>query len=125
MAGHKWQPGESGNPNGRPPKQRALTEILERTGSQTLEVNGKRLSGKRLAASLIWQGVTRGEVLFPQGSDGKQARLELGARDWLDLVKFIYAQIDGAPKAEVDLTSGGQAVTFRVVYDEQEEIFTE
>lgn len=28
MADTKWKPGQSGNPNGRPPKEQSLTDIL-------------------------------------------------------------------------------------------------
>ena len=101
-----WQQGQSGNPNGRPPKHRALTEILEKQGSRTVEdIDGKNRNGKRIVARLLWEGVTTGIVSFPGGRV-----LKLGSVDWKDIVKFLYSQIDGPPKSELDVTSGGESI---------------
>lgn len=99
----KFLPGQSGNPNGRPKKERALTDILERAGSASLDVDGKSMSGKRLIGALAWQGLTTGEINFP---DGKT--MQLSPQDWKDLLKWVYGQIDGPPKQAVDLTTGGE-----------------
>lgn len=93
----KFQPGQSGNPKGRPKKDRALTAILERAGSATVDVGGKRVSGKQLMARMVWQGITSGEIAFP---DGKKMRL--APQDWRDFVKWAYAHIDGPPRPELD-----------------------
>ena len=98
-----WKPGQSGNPNGRPPKQRALTEILERAGGRTVEIEGKKVSGRRLVARMAWEGLTTGIVTFP---DDKI--LTLSPTDWKDLLKWIYTHVDGPPKTELDVTSGGE-----------------
>lgn len=99
--------GKSNNPKGRPPKSRALTEVLEKAGSKTVEVDGKKVSGKRLVASMAWELVATGRVRL---SDGRELVADL--KDWFEVVKWIYAQVDGPPKGEVDLTSGGKPVTF-------------
>lgn len=52
---------------------------------------------------MAWEGLTTGIVTFP---DGK--RLELSPGDWKDLLKWIYAHVDGPPKAELDVTSAGE-----------------
>ncbi len=110
MAKHLWKPGESGNPNGRPPKHRALTEILSKAGSRTVEYEGRRISGKRLVARLLWLLATTGKAAMPEG-----AVLMVSPSEWLDVVKFLYTQIDGPPKQEMDLTSGGQPIPIREI----------
>ena len=101
----KWKKGQSGNPNGRPPKHRALTEILEKAGSKTIPVEGKntKVARKRVVAELAWQLVTEGQAIMP---DGK--KLVLDPKDWINTVKWIYQHIDGPPKAELDVTTGGE-----------------
>jgi hypothetical protein len=94
-----WKPGQSGNPAGRPPKGRALTEILENAGNQTVDVDGKKISGKRLVARLLWDIATLGRVTLP---DGREWIAQ--PESWLEIVRFIYAQVDGGPKATTELT---------------------
>lgn len=101
-----WEKGQSGNPKGRPPKNRALTAILERTGNVKREVKGKPVSAKRLLAQLLWEAATTGRVTFPDETDAKQ----LDQQEWIGVVKFVYQHIDGPPKAEVDITSDGEKV---------------
>jgi hypothetical protein len=102
-----FQKGQSGNPAGRKPKGRTLTDILEKAGSRTVEVDGVKISGRRLVARQVWEGITTGEVSF---SDGK--KIVLAPQDWKDLVKWAYGHIDGPPKAELDITSGGQVISW-------------
>ena len=103
----KFQPGQSGNPKGRPKKDRALTDLLERAGSATVEIDGKRMSGKRYLADMVWQVVMTGEAKLP---DGKSVKMS--PQDWKDFVKWIYAHIDGPPTLSVDLTSNDEPLNF-------------
>jgi hypothetical protein len=108
----KWQQGQSGNPNGRPPKNRAWTKILETAGNKTVQTSdGQRVQRKRIIADLIMQVAATGKATFPDGST-----LEVSPKDWLDFVWKIYGQIDGPPKSEVDVTSGGEVLQAPVVY---------
>jgi hypothetical protein len=112
MANPNWVKGKSGNPNGRPKKDRALTAILEREGGKTLEIDGKSISGRRLMARQVWEGITTGSVSFPGGK-----KLQLSPQDWKDFVKWAYSHIDGPPRTEVDLTSGGDKIVVSLVKD--------
>lgn len=103
----RWKPGESGNPSGRPPKNRALTDLLEKAGSKTIEIDGKPISGKRILARLAWDLAVTGKATFPDGTS-----LALDPSDWLGLVKWIYTHIDGPPRAELDVTSDGEKLSF-------------
>lgn len=103
--GYKWQPGQSGNPAGRPPKSRALTAILEAAGNKTVQDADKRVARKRLLARMLWEISTTGKTRMPDGTV-----LILEPAEWLTLVKFIYSHIDGPPKSEIDVTSGGERI---------------
>ena len=96
-----WVKGQSGNPAGRKPKQRALTEILARAGSMSMEVDGKRISGRRLMARHLWEIANTGRTTL---ADGRE--IIAGPQAWLDVVKFLYAQVDGPPPKELNV--GGQ-----------------
>ena len=102
-----WKPGQSGNPKGRPPKNRALTDLLAKAGSKTLEdVDGKKRNSKRILARLMWEFVINGSARFPDGT----VVAAKDSDDWLAAAKFIYQHIDGPPPKEIDLTSGGQPI---------------
>lgn len=94
-----FEKGQSGNPNGRPVKNRAWTEILEKAGGKTVEVDGKAVARKRLIADMVMQAASTGVVTFP---DATALRAEF--KEWADFVKWIYTHIDGPAKQEVDLT---------------------
>lgn len=104
-----FKKGQSGNPKGRPPKDRALTGILERAGSKTVEVDGANVSGKQLVARLVWEGIATRSVTFPDGE-----KMKLLPYHWLELVKWMYTHVDGPPRAEFDIQSDG---TLRVIVE--------
>ncbi len=103
-----FQKGKSGNPGGRPKKDREFTELLERRGAQTLEVDGKRVASKRLLVDMVWDAILTGAIKFTDGSELKMKPLY-----WIETVKWLYAQIDGPPKQNIEL-SGSEDSPVRV-----------
>lgn len=94
----KFKPGQSGNPKGRPPKERALTNLLESAGNKTVLLpDGRRIAGKRFVAAAVWEVLTTGQTKL---ADGRTYQAELA--DWLTLVKFLYGQVDGPPRLELE-----------------------
>ena len=68
------------------------------------------MSGKRLMAQMLWQIATTGKATFPDGTV-----LEASPRDVMDIWKWLYAHIDGPPRAELDVTSGGETMAVKIV----------
>ena len=100
-----WAKGQSGNTKGRPPKKRALTDLLEKTGKRKLESGG---TAKELFARKVWEGLTTGMITFnaPTGD----IPILLGAQEYIALARLVLTQIDGPPPAAVDVTTAGQPV---------------
>lgn len=107
--------GNQNNVRGRPPKARALTEILARAAAETVQLVGeeRRTARKQILARLVWDAAIFGEAVFP-ASEGQGAPRPLKAGEWIDLVKWLYGQIDGPPptqqqvdgKLQIDITYG-------------------
>lgn len=94
-----WKPGVSGNPNGRPRKERALTNLLEAQLDQPDSSTGE--PAKVLVARLLLQGITTGKVEFPDGRV-----MTVRSDDWLDFVKLVFNQVDGPARADNELALG-------------------
>jgi hypothetical protein len=88
--------GNQNNPRGRPPKNRALTTMLEAALSKKT-ANGQ--AGNKVLAALVVELVTTGIATLPGGKV-----MEAAPRDWLETVKWIYTHVDGPPKAELELS---------------------
>ncbi len=106
MANPNWTKGKSGNPAGRKPKTRALTDILEKAGKIKVIQDGVEKSRSEILADLVWQGLMSGEVSLPVGSK----QLILTPTDWKDFVKWLYNQVDGPPRQEMDFTTDGKPI---------------
>jgi hypothetical protein len=105
----------SNNPAGRPPKSRALTQLLEKAGSRTISLaDGTKVSGKRLLARALWEGVTTKVITFPSGE-----QYQLPPDEWMTLVQFIYKHIDGPPPQQLQHTGeGGGAIVIDIAHDD-------
>lgn len=94
MGGHRWQPGESGNPKGRPRKQRALSALLRTVGGTHTE---EGLLKRRALAEKVWELALKGD---------------------LDAAKIIYEYCDGKPVQRQEVTgAGGGPIETKQVFD--------
>jgi hypothetical protein len=103
MAGIK---GKTNNPNGRPPKSRALTDSLTKEFNKTYEFEGKKISGKVLVARLVTKAIVTGKFKFPDDTEESV----ISIRDWIEFVKWVYERIDGKPPQPMDVTSNGETI---------------
>ena len=108
-----WQKGQSGNPAGRQPGDRALTAILSEYGRKKTDTSvGRVVAGRRLAG-LVWEGALTGNVDF-----GDRV-VSLSGRGWSDLVQWLYTHIDGPAPARLEHSSDPERpLTIRVEYDD-------
>ena len=118
-----WKKGVSGNPKGRAPKGRALTDILEKTLAQKVTVtlgDGtiKQVPRKALLAAMVSEAATQGRVTMPDGT----VKVVADFADWLALVQFIYKHIDGPPITSLDITSGGVPLPIAIVKMDLDEL---
>ena len=90
--------GNRNNPKGRPPKNKALTTALEASLARTIDVDGKRVSGKRVLADLVVSFVTTGKAFFP----GEEEMSVISISDWFGMVKWIYERVDGRPVQPIE-----------------------
>lgn len=111
MAKHLFKPGESGNPNGRPPKSRALTAILEKALNKTIQTPTGKIARKRIIAQNVAQAVATGKAAMPDGTS-----LELSPRDWVEFTKWLYAHVDGGVVEKQEVEHKGKVI-IDVVYD--------
>jgi len=105
-----WKKGQSGNPNGRPKKNKALTEILRKAGSKSMEWEGKRISGRQWMARKLWEIIRMGRATFPGESEDEPKVMIVSPKDWIGVAQWIYNRVDGPPRAELDVTSLGEQV---------------
>jgi hypothetical protein len=90
--------GQTNNPAGRPPNERALTKLLQQALSRsTYDTEGNRVARKKLMARLVAQGLAEGKIEFPDGRE-----VELSAQQWIELVERMIKHIDGPAPASFE-----------------------
>jgi len=83
-----WRNGQSGNPKGRPPmRTRPLATALREIGAESVAERENRTA----VASLVWQALRTGTLELDSGT-----HLQLTAKEWLDLLKWVHLHVDGA-----------------------------
>ena len=86
--------GHTNNPNGRPPRGRALAELMESSLAEKVDgVEAKKIIIKRAIDAL------RTGVL-----DFGKRKLKMGAKDWTDLLKYVVTHLDGPVRQEVAIS---------------------
>jgi len=85
-----WQPGESGNPAGRPRKAHSLTQMLREYGERVDEEGGPTRAQQ--LAEVMWKAALKGDR---------------------DIAKYIIDRQDGKPKERVETND----VTVNPIYE--------
>ena len=102
-----WGPGRSGNPHGRPPKSRALSEILEKAGGRRLAgPDGKTKAARELVARCAWELAATGRTEL---AGGRVLEVE-DVREWLAVCSFVFDRLEGKPKSSASLGSAALVV---------------
>ena len=87
------------NPNGRPKKDRALTDLLVKELSHKIELpDGTEIPGKKLIAMNVVNAVTTGRIRFPKDTEDSV----ISVKDWIDFMKWLYVHVDGQAKSALD-----------------------
>lgn len=100
----KFQQGQSGNPAGRPPKSRALADLLDTALSKSIETTDGKITGKRLIARLVVEGITTGKVTFPDEDKAST----LSVKDWIEFLKWAYQYLDPPTQKIAPVTPDGE-----------------
>jgi hypothetical protein len=110
-----WQKGQSGNPNGRPGRDRTLTALLQQAGGKEVQRNGVPVVRQDEAIEHIWNLAAFGRTTFR----GSKKPMVIGAMTYVELVKWIYTQIDGPVPTQLQHSSDPEMpLTIRVEYDD-------
>lgn len=113
-----FRKGQSGNPKGRPPKKRALTTLLEKGGNRKFKVGDQELAAKKLFVERVWEGLATGQITYPN-----VGTFPLDAQQYIALAKLVLGQVDGPPRAEVDVTSAGNELGSSPSVDSMKDLF--
>jgi hypothetical protein len=105
-----FKKGQSGNPRGRVPKERALTAILEAELNKPVDtIDGRRIAAKRQISAMITEFAATGRVTFPDGRMMEPKSVD----EYFNVIRWLYKHIDG-DKTHIDVTSMGESVAQRI-----------
>jgi hypothetical protein len=110
---NQWPPGKSGNPKGAPPKARRLTHTLELAIGRTQNIDGKSVSGRTLLANIMRDLALYGRATLPDGRT-----MDIEPRLQIDLMQFLFDQIDGPPPPPPQQHEHSGAFTLQIIRDE-------
>ena len=85
----RWGKGQSGNPKGRPAKQRALTELLRLEGEKPVTIGGEVVLAQEALAKAVWQLALTGEVWLMGNRLAASSVTE-----WTQVVKWLYTHVE-------------------------------
>ena len=108
--------GTTNNPNGRPPKSRALTDLLVKALAKRIETTeGKQVARKAILAELVADALATGRLKFPGDTEASV----ISVKDWLEFTKWAYQYLE-PPITRQELTGAeGGEVVLKVVYDKK------
>lgn len=105
-----WKSGQSGNPKGRPRKNRVLTALLQEQGEARFMFGHDSMTAQEALARAIWQFAVTGEVWLA----GKKLQAT-SVTEWANVVKWLYSHIE--PSSAMLPEDDGEMV-IRVVREE-------
>lgn len=101
LAQHRWKPGQSGNPNGRPKESGSLAAALRRVGikpagtraelariAQQLGMDPAEVKNIDVVAGLIYEGITQLLIRTVKGQAGAGDKL-------VGLLQLLFKALDG------------------------------
>jgi hypothetical protein len=106
--------GSHNNPNGRPKKDTALTDMLKVSLGKTQDYEGKKVSGKKILAELVSKAVITARVKFP--NDESESIISI--KDWIELIKWVYERVDGKPVQPIGGDDTFGSIVVKIVNDD-------
>lgn len=112
--------GQSGNPNGRPPKDRALAEMLASAGKRRVDgPDGERVDRRKIAVENMWDLLAFGQTFFP----GAVVPFTIAGREYVELAKFVFTHVDGPAVSKLEHSSDPERpLMIRVEYDDADSL---
>lgn len=104
MANPNWVKGVSGNPRGRPTKDRAIATHLTR--------ELRKPANRKAIAELITNALRTGRIQF----EGEDKPSILSIRDWLYLWDKVMEYTEGKLPTDVNVGADGEVI-FRIIHD--------